>query len=313
MGRTLIITAACAFLWGALTAPAAGASAASDSQSAAPAQRPGLYQGGATGRYVHFVSLRLNRPRTRAEQRATLVARCQGDPAIPTVLDNLRLSEITVRKGRARGSGVVEEQISTTVPGAGGLSRRGTVHFRIRVGTGGRAAGIIRSRFTLTDPATGSRRARCDTGAVRWSARIAGRGAGRGKPAPVPGAAYFGTTAQRQPFLLEVLRGGRAVRPAGMTFRGSCPSLRDLPLDLAATVKMPIRHGRFGARGLLTRRYSSDEFGPVTERYTWRLAGRFGAQGVAGAWRVSGVVTRDSDGAEVGSCTTGRNRWRAVR
>ncbi|MDQ3588202.1 MAG: hypothetical protein M3375_07640, partial [Actinomycetota bacterium] len=152
-----------------------------------------------------------------------------------------------------------------------------------------------------------------------WSARIAPPDAGRGRPAPVAGSGYFGSTAQGLPLLLEVLPGGRAVRPAGMTFRAGCPSLRGLPLDLVSRVHMPISRGkpkargRFGTSGTLTRRFSSDELGPVTESYRWRLRGRFGAQGVAGSWQVTGTVTRESDGAEVDTCTTGRNRWRAVR
>jgi hypothetical protein len=63
----------------------------------------------------------------------------------------------------------------------------------------------------------------------------------------------------------------------------------------------------------LTRRFASEEFGPVTENYRWRLRGRFGAEGVAGTWRVTGSVIREADGLEVATCTTGRNPWRAVR
>ncbi len=284
----------------------------------------GLYLGGATGRYVQFVSLRLNRRATRATERATLVVPCRGDPSIRSVLDNLTLAQITVDDGRARGSGVIEEDIPPSVPAVGGLSRRGTVNYRVRVGTLGRAAGVLRSRFTLTDPDSGTTRARCDTGTVRWSGRIAPPSAGRGRPAPVGRSGYFGATAQGLPFLLEVLPGARAVRPAGMTFRAGCPSLRGLPLDLVSSVRMPISRtkrkgrgqaagGRFGSSGRLTRRYSSEEFGPVTETDAWRLRGRFGAEGVAGSWRVTGTVIREADGIEVDTCTTGANRWRAVR
>jgi hypothetical protein len=278
-----------------------------------------LYLGGAADRYVQFFSLRLNRRATRATQRATLVVGCKGDPSIRTVLDNLTLAQITVAEGRARGSGAIDEAIAPSVPTVGGLSRRGIVNYRVRVGSRGRAAGILRSRFTLTDPASGATRARCDTGTVRWSARIAPPSAGRGNPAPVGRSGYFGSTAQRLPFLLEVLPGGRVVRPAGMTFRAPCPSLRARPLDLVSTARMPIsrgkprKRGRFGSSGRLTRRFASEEFGPVTESYSWRLRGRFGAEGVAGTWRVTGTVIRQSDGARVATCTTGRNRWRAVR
>lgn len=286
----------------------------------------GLYLGGATGRFVQFFSLRVNRRATRATERATVVVGCRGDPSIRTVLDQLTLSPIALTDGLGRGTGAFEETIPPSVPTVGGLTRSGTLNYRVRVGTLGRAAGILRSRFTLTDPATGETRARCDTGRLRWSARIAPRGAGQGDPAPVGGSGYFGATRQRLPFLLEVLPGGRAVRPAGMTFRASCPSLRGLPLDLVAQTKMPISRGRpktrrrkgrpggrFGGAGRFTRRYSSEEFGPITESYTWRLRGRFGATGVAGSWRVTGIVIREADGVEVDNCTTGSNAWRAVQ
>lgn len=310
MGRKLTATAMLAGLAVPSVLTGTGVSGPTASQARAVA---GLYHGGAIGRDVQLFSVRLNGAGTRADQRATLTSRCQGDPAIRRVRDYLRLSQTVVDDGRSRGSGALEGQVPAGVPGTGGLVRRGTVRYRIRFGAGGRAAGIIRSRFRLTDPASGSTRARCDSGTVRWSARIAGSRPGRGKPAPVAGAGYFGPTAQRLPFLLRVVRGGRAVRPAGMAFRAACPSLRGLPVDLAAQARMPIRRGRFGDRGAFTRRYASDRFGPVTERYRWRLAGRFGREGAEGAWRVDGVVTRDSDGAEVATCSTGRNRWRAVR
>ena len=152
-------------------------------------------------------------------QHATLVVRCTGDPTIPSVLDNLTLSEIEMAEGRAKGSGVVEEDIPPSVPTVGGLSRRGIVNYRVRVGTLGRAAGILRSRFTLTDPASGATRARCDTGTVRWSGRIAPRDAGRGRPVPAAGKGYFGTTAQGLPFVLEVAaeRTRRASRGDGLS------------------------------------------------------------------------------------------------
>jgi len=35
--------------------------------------------------------------------------------------------------------------------------------------------------------------------------------------------------------------------------------------------------------------------------------------GVAGTWSVDGTVVRESDGTEVATCRTGRNRWRAVQ
>ena len=273
--------------------------------------RGGLYAGGAFDRFVQFVAVDFKPGSGRAEERGSLVATCDGP--VRSVLDNIRLSRLTVNRGRFSGSlPVTQRRIPPGLPGLGGLTRTGTVDFDTRVAAGGRAAGTLRSRFTLRDDA-GTVFAACDTGTLRWSGRISSPAAGRGRPRPRRGG-YYGTTAQRQPFLLRVIAGGRAVRPAGMTFKAGCPSLAAGPIDLASTVRMPIlARGRFGASGSFRRRFTSERFGRTTESYRWRLRGRFGARGAAGAWRVDGVARRNSDGKRVDTCTTGRNRWRAVR
>lgn len=294
-------------------APAVSSPLASATASRARQEklRGGRYAGGAFDRFVQFVSVDLDGATGRAEERGSLVATCDGP--IRSVLDNVTLVRLPARRGRFSGAlPVAERRIPPGLPGLGGLTRTGTVDFRTRVEAGGRAGGTIRSRFTLRDDA-GTVFAACDTGTVRWSGRISSPVAGQGRPQPREGG-YYGTTAQRQPFLLQVLAGGRAVRPAGMTFEAGCPSLAAGPLDLASTVRMPIfERGRFGADGSFRRKFASDRFGPTTESYRWRLRGRFGSRGATGAWRVDGVARRDSDGKRVDACTTGPNRWRALR
>ena len=294
-------------------APAASSPlpSASASQDRRGRLRRGLYAGGAFDRFVQFVSVDFDPRSGRAEERASLLATCDGP--VRSVLDNVRLIRLTAQSGRFSGSlPVAQRRIPPGLPGLGGLTRTGTVDFDTQVQAGGRAVGTIRSRFTLRDD-SGTVFAACETGTVRWSGRIAPPAAKRGRPRPRRGG-YYGRTAQRQPFLLQVLAGGRAVRPAGMTFEAGCPSLAAGPLDLAATVRMPIfGRGRFGADGSFRRNFTSQRFGPITESYRWRLRGRFGARGAAGTWRVDGVARRDSDGKRVDTCTTGRNGWRALR
>jgi len=276
-------------------------------------RRAGLYLGGGLDRrFVQFVSLRLARGGRMGEARATLTVRCSR--RVGTRLDNIRLAEIEFRAGRANASASLEEEVAPGVPEIGGLSRKGTITIDARVGRGGRATGTIRDRFTVRDPASGAVRTTCDSGPVRWSARMPARTAGRGEPHPRRGATYFGATAQRLPFLLQVLPQGRVVRPAGMAFRVGCPSAEGRPLDLTTRVAMPIdRRGRFGASGKFKRRFMSEELGEVTESYSWKLSGRFGSSGVAGTWRVRAVVRTGDRGRRTDTCATGRNRWRAVR
>jgi len=292
-------------------APAISSPLAPASQARQDKLRGGLYAGGAFDRFVQFVAVDFDPGGGSTEERATLLATCDGP--VRFVLDNVSLIRLTARRGRFSGSlPVTERRIPPGLPGLGGLTRTGTVDFGTRVTAGGRAGGTIRSRFTLRDDA-GVVFAACDTGTVRWSGHISSPAAGRGRPRPRRGG-YYGTTAQRQPFLLQVIDGGRMVRPAGMSFKAGCPSLVAGPLDLAATVRMPIfRGGRFGADGTFRRPFASERFGPTTESYRWRLRGRFGARGAAGTWRVDGVARRDSDGKRIDTCTTGRNRWHALR
>ena len=300
----LLVTAS-ALVVALAAAPAADASPGSRAQLI-----PTLYGGGAFGRYVQFVSVRLDPSGARADQFATLTTRC-GRFRAP-LFDNVRLTNLRVTNGRFSGLSKFSESVPAGIPEIGGLARTGTIGATSRLGTDGRASGIIRVRFTLLDPRSGAQRASCDTRSVRWSARIPTAGAGAGKPRARRGSSYRGLTAQGQPLLLRTARRRRAVDRAGMTFVVACESTQGRPLDLVA-VRMRIRRGRFGTRRTFKRDYVSPRFGPVRETYSWRLRGRFGSRGVAGTWRVRGVVRRTADQLKVGDCDTGPNRWNAVR
>ncbi len=273
--------------------------------------RAGLYGGGQLGRTGQFVRLRLGRGRLKATQLATLTSRCPGF-GVPLV-ENIRIAPIEVPED---GEFVIEsefnELIPPEVPRIGGLERIGLLTGRTILGRSGGATGGLRSRFILRDPATREVRARCGTGAVRFNMRIPSARPARGKPRPERGASYFGTTGQRQPFLLRVGPGGRTVGAAGMAYTVSCASALGRPFQLVAKAAR-IRKGRFDKRGSFVREYLNAELIVVRESYRWRLAGRFGATGAAGFWRVLGTSRRTDTGALLETCDTKRNRWRALR
>jgi hypothetical protein len=285
--------------------------AASPSPAATPAQVvPTLYGGGAFGRYVQFVSVRLDPSGPRADQSATLTSRCRG--LRQPLFDNVRLTNLPVSGGRFAGQARFSESIPAGIPVIGGLARVGTITASSRLGTRGRVTGRIRVQFTVIDPASGDRRGSCDTGSIRWNGRVPSSRAGSGRPRPRRATSYRGLTAQGQPFLLRTARRGRVVDRAGMTMLVGCPSTQGRSLDVVAS-DMTIRRGRFGARRVFRRDFTSALFGPVRETYSWRLRGRFGSRGVAGTWRVRGTVRRRADNLQVGRCDTGSNRWSAVR
>jgi len=283
-----------------------------DDERPKPAKaRAGLYGGGQIGRTGQFVRLRLARGRLEAIQLATLTSRCSGFGA--PLVENIRIAPIEVPEdGEFVIESEFEELIPPEVPRVGGLERTGLLTGRTTLGRRGGATGVIRSRFLLRDPETGEPRARCGTGAVRFSMRIPSARPARGKPRPERGGSYFGTTGQRQPFLLRVGPGGRTVGVAGMAYTVSCASALGRPFQLVARAA-GIRKGRFGKRGSFVREYLNAEFVVVRESYRWRLAGRFGATGAAGFWRVLGSSRRTDTGELLQSCDTKRNRWRAVR
>lgn len=279
----------------------------------------GRYGGGAAGRPIHLVTMRLAGGRRSASQTAMLTPRCRG--AIrPKLLDTIRLSQITLRqRGRYVYQSPYEETVPADVPEIGGLKRIGTIRGSARIGSGGQAAGVLRNTFTLRDPGTGEVRARCDTLTVRWSARVPPRRAGGGRPAPQRGAAYFGLTGQRLPSVLEVGGGGRALTRARVAFQIRCPGALGRPVALESIGariargrgKRRVGAGRFRDSGRETRTLSSSQ-GPLSASLRWRLNGRFGAEGVAGTWRVAVVLSRLDTGAQVAECKPATVAWRAV-
>jgi len=320
----VIAVAALALLAGA--APAAAAPRISTSLTTADALTAqkgrlavGRYGGGAAGRPIHLVTLRLAAGRRSAAQTAMLTPRCRG--AIrPKLLDTIRLTQITLGK---RGSYVYqspyEETVPADVPGIGGLKRTGMIRGSARIGAGGQAAGVLRNTFTLRDPGTGAVRARCDTLTVRWSARVPPRRAAAGRPAPQRGAAYFGLTGQGLPSVLEVGGRGVALTRARAAFQIRCPGELGRPVALESTGariargrgRQRVGAGRFRDSGRTTRTVSSSQ-GPLSASLRWRLDGRFGARGVAGTWRVTVVLSRSDAGERVSECDPVTVRWRAV-
>jgi len=279
----------------------------------------GRYGGGAAGRPVHLVTLRLAGGRRSASQTAMLTPRCRG--AIrPKLLDTIKLTQITLRQpGRYVYQSAYEETVPDDVPEIGGLKRTGTMRGSARIGSGGQAAGVLRNSFTLRDPGTGEVRARCDTLTVRWSARVPPPRAGGGRPAPQRGAAYFGLTGQGLPSVLEVGGRGVALTRARVAFRIRCPGELGRPVALESRGariargrgKRRVGAGRFRDSGRETRTVSSSQ-GPLSASLRWRLSGRFGARGVAGTWGVAVTLSRLDTGERVSECDPVTVRWRAV-
>ncbi len=270
---------------------------------------PATHGGGGFGRRVQFVSVRLDAAGGRADLIATLTTPCSGVRA--SLFDNVRLSGLPVTGGRFDGLSTFAETVAPGIPGIGGLVRTGGVSASAQVRLDGGIGGVIRVRSALRDPLTGLTRGSCDTGTVRWEARVPPPRVGSGRPRRRRATSLRGLTAQGQPFLLRTSRRGRTVDRAGMTLLVTCPSAVGRPLELVAA-GMRIRRGRFRATGRFTRSFASPQVGGLRERYRWRLSGRLGARGAVGTWRVRGIVRRAKGGRQVGSCDTGRNRWSAV-
>ena len=279
----------------------------------------GRYGGGAAGRPIHLVTVRLAGGRRSASQTAMLTPRCRG--AIrPKLLDTIRLTQILLRqRGRYVYQSPYEETVPADVPEIGGLKRTGTMRGSARIGSGGQAAGVLRNTFTLRDPGTGEVRARCDTFTVRWSARVPPRSAGGGRSAPQWGAAYFGLTGQRLPSVLEVGGRGRALTRARVAFQIRCPGALGRPVALESIGariakgrgKRRVGAGAFRDSGRETRTVSSSQ-GQLSASLRWRLTGRFGAEGVAGTWGVTVTLSRHDTGELVTECKPVTVRWRAV-
>ncbi len=279
----------------------------------------GSYGGGAVTRATHLVTMRLGASRRSASQTALLTPTCRG-ALRPKLLDTIRLTQIRLRGGgRYVYQSPYEETVAADVPEIGGLKRTGTMRGSARIGRGGRAAGVLRNTFTLRDPDTREVRARCDTRTVRWSVRRPARRAGSGRSAVQWGAGYFGLTAQRLPSVLQVGGRGRALTRARAAFQIRCPSALGRPVALESRGariargrgRRRVGAGRFRDSGRETRTVSSPQ-GPLSASLRWRLSGRFGAEGVAGIWRVTVVLRRLDTGERVARCMPARVSWRAV-
>jgi hypothetical protein len=286
-------------------------SATPPSASAAlPPGRSGFYGGGAVGAYLQFVSLRV-KPGGALAAHATLVTQCAprfGDKLTENFsLAGARLDDT----GRYRASTPFTHDVDPGVPGIGGLRANGTTTFSARVLAGGRARGVIRVLTTYVDPATGAEVSRCDTGRIAWRARRPPGAAGAGTPALQPGT-HRGKTDRGEPFLMRVTRRGKLVRRAGLTVRVDCPSAAGLPLDVVAH-RARVRRGRFAVAGDFTRPFALPDGTELVESYTWELRGRFGRSGARGTFQLHGVVRRQSDGGQTGTCESGIVSWRAAR
>lgn len=296
----------------ALPAEAAAAPKEAGASVRPAGPEPGLYGGGALREFVHFVSLRIGRGGRSFDARATLVTNCAprfGDGLTESIeVDGGSLSG----DGRYSASTPFDDLVDAGVPDIGGLRAVGTADLTVQVRPGGTASGTARVRTVYRDPATGTKVSSCDTGAIPWVTRLPARGAAGGRSRARPGV-LFGATAQGAPFLMKVARRGRAIQRAGMTFTVSCPSTNELPLELVAQHVRVSANGRFEDGGSFERSFTLADGTAVREVYTWALAGRFGAEGAAGSFRVSGVVRRASDDVRLSACDTGRNPWRASR
>jgi hypothetical protein len=269
-----------------------------------------VYGGGAVGDYLQLVSARV-RPDGRFTARATLVTRCSprfGDTLTESfAVRDKRLSPESAYSATAS----FQDDVSPGVPAIGGLHAEGTIAFSMRVRAGGRATGATRVRTIYTDPDTGEEVARCDTGRIGWAARRPPLDAGMGTATRQPGT-HRGRTGQAEPFLARVTDDGRLVRRAGMLVRVGCPSADGLPLDVVAH-RVRVRRGRFAAAGDFSRPFTKPDGTRVVERYAWTMAGRFGRRGMRGTFALRGVVRRRRDDVAIGSCSTGRIPWRALR
>jgi hypothetical protein len=298
----------------ALASPLAGAA-----QATPVVVDPGTYGGGAFGRYVSFATVRVDRARRRASALGLLVYDCGFRTPLT---DTIRLNATEIMGNSVQGASLFTDDIPSGLPEIGGLRRRGVLAVTVRLHASGVATGRMRTASVFEDPRTGQpvndprtgRQRACDSGSVRFRARIPSRAAARGRPRPARRGSYFGTSRQRQPVLLKVSRTGRRVERAGMTFRVRCESALGLPLDVVALDMPIVRGGRFGNRGTFVRLYRSSTNGAVREDYRWTLRGRFGRRGATGTWRVTGTARLLSNNRRVGSCDTGRrSTWTVVR
>jgi hypothetical protein len=275
-----------------------------------PPALPGFYGGGAIRDYLHFVSLHVGRNGALTAD-ATLVTRCAprfGDHLTETI--SVRGVQLDAG-GRYSGTTSFHGRVGRGVPLTDGLFARGTIAFAVHVGPEGLARGTAQVRTSYSRTERGRAVATCDTGSIRWTARRPAGDAGTGAIRLQPGV-HRGTTADHEPFLMRVIRGGRLVGRAGLTVHVDCPSTDGMPLDVVAR-RARVHRGAFHARGRFGYSYANRNGRRVVERYHWVLRGRFGSRGARGTFELNGVVRRRSDGKRMTSCSSGEIAWRASR
>jgi hypothetical protein len=148
---------------------------------------------------------------------------------------------------------------------------------------------------------------RCRSGRRSWQARAAGP---EPTPAPpVPGAAYYGLTAQNRvpfPLVMRVSPNARRVRVTVFDYRQRCR--KSFWEWNNVTPSGPIRNG--GSFRLLERFTFRWLEGP--ERYRVRIVGQFTPSGVQGFLSVTSVL-RSTSGRVLDRCRTGRVTFAARR
>ena len=230
--RLLVVLAGAA---PAAAAPRISTTLATRTPDSAQASRlaAGSYGGGAAGRPMHLVSMRLAASRRSAAQVAMLTPRCRG-AVRPKLLDTIRLTQITLRqRGRYVYQSPYEETVPADVPTIGGLEAHRD-YARQRPYRLGRArGGVLRNSFTLRDP-----RHPRGTGEVRHAhgplerpraARGAPGPAGR-RPSRVPATSGSPSSACRRCSRWAAAR--RTLTRARAAFQIRCPSAFGRPVAL---------------------------------------------------------------------------------
>lgn len=283
------------------------------SASAAPLAG-GAYGGGFIGpRFIqpHFdlgsTNLKVSHSGRSLDLSTFWAARCRtfrGALTPDVAVKNVRVG----RGGRFTASVPVRIQLETELQ-TGAARVSGTVE-------GGVASGTGRVRFDIRDAADQPIRDVCDTGAVRWEARVPAAVRSTGADAPRPRAAYYGTSSQRSgitggrlPFRLRVNRSARQVAQAAIDFNyARCQSSEPSGSSFVSPAASIRRDGSFAFTEL-----SSRDDGATRTDFVSAFRGGFENGKATGTWRITNETRRKDDGVVTDRCDTGTIRWRAVR
>ena len=267
----------------------------------------GRYYGGVTAAGAPFV-LELAKG-AKVLQSATFMARvppCDGGNQIAYV-ETLRfelevpafvpIGEAVVsparlpRTGAFRARGVGSNSFGSTA----GSSLTGAIVETIsgRLRPNGTASGTFRAQVTLTD-ATGAQVDRCDTGAVKWTARS------------LPGRLFAGTSSEGLPFVLELDPQRRSVER--MRFGWAAPCTPEgvvlYPDELRG---FPLTRGAFG--DVFQASFDLESGGE--ERYAYDVKGRIASKAKASGRISVRLSETDAAGAETVVCDAGSFTWSA--